>query len=114
MVPVTARLEGRDLGSAMADVEQRLAGLKLPRGYSIELGGQRLMQRSFRSLGLAIGAALALVLVVLVFQFSASARRWPSSPPCRWRWRAAAGAGGDRTPLNVSSLLGGILLSAWW
>lgn len=112
MVPVTARLEGRDLGSAVADVQKQLASLTLPPGYSIEIGGQRLSQEeSFRSLGLAICAALALVLVVLVFQFGsfgAAAAILAALP--------LALAGGllalvaTRTPLNVSSLLGGILL----
>jgi CzcA family heavy metal efflux pump len=112
MVHVTARLEGRDLGSAVAEVESKLQTLQLPPGYALEIGGQRLSQKqSFRSLALAIGGALALVLLVLVFQFRS--------------FRAAfailaalplALAGGlvalvvVRVPLNVSSLLGGILL----
>ncbi len=112
MVPVTARLEKRDLGSAVAEVEGRLASLKLATGVSLELGGQhRSQQESFRSLGYALGAALALVLLVLVFQFSsfaASAAILAAMP--------LAIAGGlvalviVRVPLNVSSLLGGILL----
>jgi multidrug efflux pump subunit AcrB len=112
MVPVTARLEGRDLGSAVREVETRLGDVQLPAGYSLEIGGQRLSQRdSFRALGLAIGAALALVLLVLVFQFGsfrASVAILAALP--------LALAGGlvalavTRVPLNVSSLLGGILL----
>jgi len=112
MVPVTARLEGRGLGSAIADVEKQLADVKLPPGYSIEIGGQRLSQReSFRSLGLAIAAALALVLVVLVFQFGsfgASAAILTAMPLALSGGLLALLATG--TPLNVSSLLGGILL----
>jgi CzcA family heavy metal efflux pump len=112
MVHVTARLEGRDLGSAVADVESRLESIHLPPGYAVEIGGQRLSQKeSFRSLGAAIAGALALVLLVLVFEFRS--------------FRAAGAilaalplalAGGllalvvVRVPLNVSSLLGGILL----
>jgi CzcA family heavy metal efflux pump len=112
MVPVTARLEGRGLGSAVREVEARLRGLDLGRATTLEVGGQRLSQKeSFRSLGFAVGAALALVLVVLVFQFRS--------------FRAAAAilaalplalVGGvlalvvTRVPLNVSSLLGAILL----
>jgi CzcA family heavy metal efflux pump len=112
MVPVTARLEGRDLGSAIADVEKQLATVKLPAGYAIEIGGQRLSQQeSFRSLGMAIAAALALVLVVLVFQFGsfgASAAILTALPLALAGGLAALVA--TRTPLNVSSLLGGILL----
>jgi CzcA family heavy metal efflux pump len=112
MVHVTARLEGRDLGSAVAEVESRLQKIELPPGYQVEIGGQRLSQKeSFRSLGLALSAALALVLLVLVFQFSsfrASLAILAALP--------LALAGGllalvvVRVPLNVSSLLGGILL----
>ncbi len=40
MALVTARLEGRDLGSAVSDLQKRLAAVKLPVGYSIEIGGQ--------------------------------------------------------------------------
>jgi multidrug efflux pump subunit AcrB len=112
MVPVTARLEGRDLGSAMADVERVLSGVELPRGYAIEIGGQRLSQQeSFRALGFAIGGALALVLVVLVFQFSSFGASFAILATL-----PLALVGGllallvTRTPLNVSSLLGGILL----
>jgi multidrug efflux pump subunit AcrB len=112
MVPVTARLEGRDLGSAIGEIERRLGDFRLPPGYELEIGGQRLAQaEAFRSLAVAILAALALVVLVLVFQFGSF---------------AAAGAilaamplalvGGlvtlvaARVPLNVSSLLGAILL----
>ncbi len=66
---VTARLEGRDLGSAAADIQKRLRGLKLPVGYSVELGGQYESQRqAFRELMLVFAAAAALVLLVLVVE----------------------------------------------
>jgi CzcA family heavy metal efflux pump len=69
---VTARLEGRDLGSAAADIQKRLRALKLPVGYSVELGGQYESQRqAFRELMLVFGAAAALVLLVLVVEFRA-------------------------------------------
>ena len=45
MALVTARLEGRDLGSAVGDLQKRLAAVKLPVGYSIEIGGQVQSQR---------------------------------------------------------------------
>jgi multidrug efflux pump subunit AcrB len=113
MVPVTARLsEGQSLGSAVAEVEARLSKLTLPRGYSLEVGGLRLSQEaSFRELGLALGAALALVLVVLVFQFGSFDA--PLAILAAMPIALAGGAGAllaTRTPLNVSSLLGGILL----
>jgi CzcA family heavy metal efflux pump len=112
MVTVTARLENRDLGSAVREVQEKIAAIALPSGYAIEIGGQHLSQHdSFRSLGLAIGCALLLVLLVLVFQFGsfrASFSILAALP--------LALAGGllalviARVPLNVSSLLGGILL----
>ena len=112
MVPVTARLQNRDLGSAAAEVEQKLASVKLPTGYSVEVAGQKLSQRdSFRSLAWAIAAALALVLIVLVFQFSSFAASFAILAAL-----PLAVAGGllalaaTRVALNVSSLLGGILL----
>jgi multidrug efflux pump subunit AcrB len=109
---VTARLEGTDLGSAVAEVERRLAGITLPRGYTVEVGGQRLSQReSFRALAVALAAALALVLLVLVFQFGGLA-----APLAVLAAAPLALAGGllallaTRVALNVSSLLGAILL----
>jgi CzcA family heavy metal efflux pump len=69
---VTARLEGRDLGSAAADIQGRLRRLELPVGYSVELGGQYESQRqAFRELLLVFGGAAALVLLVLVFELRA-------------------------------------------
>ncbi len=67
---VTARLEGRDLGTAAAEIQKRLRGLKLPVGYSVEVGGQYQSQRqAFRELMLVFATAAALVLLVLVIEF---------------------------------------------
>jgi len=67
---VTGRLEGRDLGGAATEIQSRLRRLKLPVGYSVEVGGQYESQRqAFRELMLVFGAAAALVLLVLVFEF---------------------------------------------
>jgi CzcA family heavy metal efflux pump len=69
---VTARLEERDLGSAATEIQGKLRGVKLPVGYSVELGGQYESQRqAFRELLLVFGAAAALVLLVLVVEFRA-------------------------------------------
>ena len=69
---VTARLEGRDLGSAAAEIQRRLQRLKLPVGYSAEVGGLYQSQRqAFRELMLVFGSAAALVLLVLVIEFRA-------------------------------------------
>jgi CzcA family heavy metal efflux pump len=70
-VSVTARLEGRDLGSAVADIQARLPGeVHLPAGTTIEYGGlYQEQQASFRELLVALGLAIALVFLVLVVEF---------------------------------------------
>jgi len=69
---VTGRLEGRDLGSAAAEIQGKLRGLKLPVSYSVEVGGQYETQRqAFRELMLVFGCAAALVLLVLLIEFRA-------------------------------------------
>ncbi|MFZ1658196.1 MAG: efflux RND transporter permease subunit [Flavobacteriales bacterium] len=71
MVPVTARLNGRDLGSVMKDIQ---AGIRkdvaLPLGYHISYGGAyKEQQQSFHELLMILGAASMLVLIVLLFLF---------------------------------------------
>jgi multidrug efflux pump subunit AcrB len=71
MVAVTGRLEGRDLGSALADVQRVLQqpGL-LPRGVTYALGGLYQQQQvAFRGLLLVMLAAVLLVFVVLLFLY---------------------------------------------
>ncbi|MGI4792450.1 MAG: efflux RND transporter permease subunit [Janthinobacterium lividum] len=62
MVAVTAGLDGRDLGSAVKDVQARLAkGLHLPNGYRIEYGGlYASQQQSFQQLAFVLTSALSL------------------------------------------------------
>jgi cobalt-zinc-cadmium resistance protein CzcA len=66
-IAVEASVAGRDLGSAAAEVRERLAvGLALPTGYYFDIGGRVENQaRALRSLGFAIAAALFAVLVLL-------------------------------------------------
>jgi len=112
MALVTARLEGRDLGSTVADVQKRLGALKLPVGYSAELGGQYAsQQRAFRELLTVVSIAAALVLVVLLVQFQAFI------PALLVLGAAPLSLGGallvlvlTGTELNVSSAMGVILL----
>ncbi len=70
-ISVTARLEGRDLGSAIQDIQSRLGKeLHLPAGTTIEYGGLfQEQQSSFRELLIALGLAIALVFLVLVVEF---------------------------------------------
>jgi multidrug efflux pump subunit AcrB len=70
MALLTARLENRDLGSAVTDVRKMLDEIKLPVGYTYEIGGQYQSQRqAFDELLLVAGIASAFVFIILVFQF---------------------------------------------
>jgi multidrug efflux pump subunit AcrB len=71
MVAVTARIDGRDLGSTIADVRQALgtSGL-LPAGVYYELGGLYQQQQiAFKGLLAVFGAAIALVFGLLLFLY---------------------------------------------
>ena len=69
-VGVTARLEGRDLGSAMTEIRQRLGqDTSLPPG-SVDFGGlYQQQQESFRNLLLVLMMAIFLVFTVLLIEF---------------------------------------------
>lgn len=70
MVPVTARIAGRDLGSVMADVKTSIAGLTLPDGVYVRYGGlYEQQQQSFRGLLLVLAAAVVLVFLLLLFLY---------------------------------------------
>jgi HAE1 family hydrophobic/amphiphilic exporter-1 len=67
---VSGNLAGRDLASASAEIETRLATLPLPAGVSAELGGQNTeMRQSFHSLKMAVALAIFLVYLVMAAQF---------------------------------------------
>ena len=67
---VSANLEGRSLGAAIADVKRVLAAVPRTAGLSMELGGQnKEMQVSFNSLLFAIGLAIFLVYLVMASTF---------------------------------------------
>jgi multidrug efflux pump subunit AcrB len=70
LVGVTARLEGRDLGSAMTEIRTKLAEDKsLPPG-SIEFGGlYQQQQESFRNLMFVLAMAIFLVFTVMLLEF---------------------------------------------
>ncbi len=69
-VAITGRLEGRDLGSAMTEIREKIGQDKsLPPG-TIEFGGLfQQQQESFRNLLLVLGMALFLVFTVLLIEF---------------------------------------------
>lgn len=112
-VSVTARLEGRDLGSAIKDIQARLGReLHLPTGTTIEYGGlYQEQQASFRELLVALGLAIALVFLVLVIEFRSFAH------PAAIVAGAVLALSGSlaalfvtRTTLNVVSMMGLIMI----
>ncbi|HEV2021936.1 MAG TPA: efflux RND transporter permease subunit, partial [Terriglobales bacterium] len=67
MVAVTARLEGRDLGSGVTAVRKAVADLHLPPGIRVEYGGTyQEQQRSFHDLVLVLLLAILCVFLVLL------------------------------------------------
>ncbi|HZZ10857.1 MAG TPA: efflux RND transporter permease subunit [Paraburkholderia sp.] len=71
MVAVTARIDGRDLGSTIADVQKTLRDKNLlPRGVYYELGGLYQQQQiAFKGLLTVFCAAIALVFGLLLFLY---------------------------------------------
>jgi multidrug efflux pump subunit AcrB len=69
-IPVTARLEGKDLGTAMKDVKAAVAALHLPGTVRVEYGGLYQQQtKSFSDLTTVFVAALLLLMLLLTFLF---------------------------------------------
>lgn len=112
MVVLTARLEHRDLGSAVGELRRVLTSFPLPVGYTYEIGGQyETQQNSFHALLSVLGLALGAVFTVLVIQFRAflPALIIVSAAPLSmigvFFLLLVSG-----TPLNVSSFMGIILM----
>jgi multidrug efflux pump subunit AcrB len=110
-VAVTARLEGRDMGSAMAEIRKALAkDAAFPRG-SIYYGGLYEQQReSFRNLVVVLLMAIFLVFTVLLLEFGSFYE------PVAIVFGAVLAMFGTvlalwitRTSLNVVALLGAII-----
>jgi len=68
---VTARLDNRDLGSTLVEIQANLKKkIHLPTGYHIEYGGLFAeQQRAFKELLLILFTALLLVFIVILFLF---------------------------------------------
>ncbi len=112
MLALTARLENRDLGSVIGDVQQVLRETRLPTGVTYEIGGQyESQQSSFRELLSVLGLAMAAVFTVLVVQFRGFRPAIiiltvaPLSLVGVFAMLELTG-----TPLNVSSFMGIILM----
>ena len=71
MIPVTARLNNRDLGSVMKDLQQKIqAQVNLPQGYHITYGGAyEEQQKSFSELMMILITAVLLVFATMLFLF---------------------------------------------
>ena len=113
MSAVTARLEKRDLGSAIREIQQRLpAEIALPPGTNIEFGGLYEMQReSFLGLTQVLLLSILLIFVILVFEF-----RSFSHPLAILVATILCGSGAlvalwiTGTTLNISSFMGAIMV----
>jgi len=111
-ITVTARLEGRDLGSGMADVQKTVASLHLPADIRVEYGGTYAeQQQSFKDLVFVLLVAVVLVFLVLLFEFR------NLSAPIAILASALLSTSGvifalliTRTTFNISSFMGLIMV----
>jgi multidrug efflux pump subunit AcrB len=111
-VAVTARLEGRSLGSGMADVQKAVNGLHIPAAIRVEYGGTyQEQQRSFRDLVMVLILAVLLLFIVLLFEFGSFAA------PVAILASALLSTSGvfialliTRTTFNISSFMGMIMV----
>ena len=110
---VTAHLEGRDLGSAMDEIRQRIfKEVPAPPGTEIDFGGLYQIQReSFLGLTQVLVLSILLIFIILVFEF-----RSFSHPTAILIATILCGTGSllalflTRTTLNISSFMGAIMV----
>src|SRR5438445_8831078 len=113
MTSVTARLTGRDLGSAMDEIRQRLPKeIGLPAGTDVEYGGLYQIQReSFLGLTQVLLMSILLIFIILVFEF-----RSFSHPLAILVATVLCGSGAllallvTKSTLNISSFMGAIMV----
>ena len=110
---VTARLENRDLGSAIKDIKTNInRQVHLPQGYTIEYGGEyEQQQKSFSELLMILIASSILVFGVILFLFKSV------KTALAILFIAVLGIAGSyialfitHTPLNVGSYTGLIMI----
>ncbi|MBN9617234.1 MAG: acriflavin resistance protein [Acidobacteriales bacterium 59-55] len=112
LITVTARLEGSDLGTAIAKVQQTVQAMHLPPTVRIEYGGTyQEQQQSFHQLLRVLLLSLALVFGVLLIEF----RNF--SAPTAILTSSVLSVGGvvfallvTRTTFNVASFMGLIMV----
>jgi cobalt-zinc-cadmium resistance protein CzcA len=73
-IVVQCNVRGRDLGSFVAEAEQRLnEAIRLPAGYSIDWGGQfENQRRAMRRLMIVVPASILIIFGLLFFTFSSA------------------------------------------
>lgn len=111
-VAVTARLEGLNLGSGIASVQQAIRELNLPSTIRVAYGGAyEEQQRSFKDLATVLVLAIILVFTVLLFEFGTFAA------PLAILASALLSTSGvflallvTRTTFNISSFMGLIMV----
>ena len=111
-VAVTARLEGRSLGSGMTDVQKTMARLHIPPSIRVAYGGTyEEQQRSFHDLVMVLVLAILLLFIVLLFEFGSFAA------PVAILSSALLSTSGvfialliTRTTFNISSFMGMIMV----
>ena len=110
---VTARLEGRDLGSAMDEIQARLfKEIPIPPATDIEFGGlYQIQHESFVGLTKVLLMSMVLIFIILVFEF-----RSFSHPIAILVATVLCGSGAllalyvTHTTLNISSFMGLIMV----
>jgi multidrug efflux pump subunit AcrB len=111
-VAVTARLEGRGLGSGMSDVRKAVDALHIPSSIRVVYGGQYAEQQSnFHDLLIVLMLAVMLLFIVLLFEFGSFAA------PVAILSSALLSISGvfialvvTRTTFNISSFMGVIMV----
>ncbi len=69
-IEISGQIEGRDIGSLLAEVQQKVDGMELPGGYEMRSTGTALlMQQGFETLRTAFMLSLVLIYMVLAAQF---------------------------------------------
>ncbi|OUS00596.1 cytochrome-c peroxidase [Gammaproteobacteria bacterium 42_54_T18] len=71
-VVIQANVQGRDMGSVVADIKSAIAlQVSLPPGYSVDIGGQfENQERAQKRLALVVPISLALIALLLYFAFN--------------------------------------------
>ncbi len=71
-VVIQANVQGRDMGSVVADIRQVIEEqVQLPPGYSVDIGGQfENQQRAQKRLSMVVPLSLALIALLLYFAFN--------------------------------------------